>query len=194
MWWQRHGWVAEPFVVVAQSLSHVQLFTTPWTVARQASLSFTVSQSLLKLTSIESVMPSNHLIFCCPLLLLPSFFPSIRIFSNELALHIRWQKYIYTCVCVYTWMHAHVYTQSCPTIFNPSDHSPPGSSVHGISQARVLKGVALSSSRGSSWSSHWTHISCIDRQILYHWATWEASCCCWCLGTKLCPTLCDPMD
>ena len=64
-----------------QSLSHVQLFETPWTAARQASLSITSSQSLLKLMSIESVMPSNHLIFCCPLLLPPSIFPSIRVFQ-----------------------------------------------------------------------------------------------------------------
>jgi len=66
---------------------------TSWTSTRQASLSFTVSQSLIKLMSIELVIPSNHLIFCHPLLLLPSIFPSIRIFSNELALHSRWPKY-----------------------------------------------------------------------------------------------------
>ena len=72
------------------SLSHVQLFVTPWTVACQASLSFTISGSLLRLVSIESVMPSNHLIFCCPLLLLPSSFPSVRVFSSKLVLHIRW--------------------------------------------------------------------------------------------------------
>ena len=66
---------------------------TPWTTAHQASLSFTTSWSLLKLKSIESVMPSNHLLLCCPLLLLPSIFPSIRAFSNELALLIRWPKY-----------------------------------------------------------------------------------------------------
>ena len=66
---------------------------TPWTAAHQASLFFTVSQSLHKLMSIESVMPSNHLILCHPLLLLPSVFPSIRIFSNEWAVHIRWPKY-----------------------------------------------------------------------------------------------------
>ena len=66
---------------------------TPWTAARQASLSFTISWSLLKLMSIESMMPSNHLIFCPALLLLPSIFPSIRVFSSELALHIRWPKY-----------------------------------------------------------------------------------------------------
>ena len=80
-------------VVLVQSLSNVQLFATPWTAARQASLSFTISQSLLKLMSIESMMPSNHLILCRPLFLLPSIFPSIRVFSNELALCIRWPKY-----------------------------------------------------------------------------------------------------
>ena len=76
-----------------QLLSRVQLFVTPWPAARQASLSITNSQSLLKLVSVESVMPSNHLIFCCPLLLPPSIFPSIRIFSKESALCIRWPKY-----------------------------------------------------------------------------------------------------
>ena len=79
-------------VVIVQSLSHVRLFATPWTAARQASLSFTISQNLLKLMSIESVMPSSHLILCHPLLL-PSIFPSIGVFSNESALRIRWQKY-----------------------------------------------------------------------------------------------------
>ena len=78
---------------VVQSLLHVQLFATPWTAAHQASPSFTVSWSLLKLMSIESVMLSNHLILCHPFLLLPSIFPSIRIFSNESALCIRWPKY-----------------------------------------------------------------------------------------------------
>ena len=81
------------FLSSVQVLSHVWLFVTPWTAARQASLSITNSQSLLKLMSIESVMPSNHLILCCHLLLLPSIFPSIRVFSNESALHIRWPKY-----------------------------------------------------------------------------------------------------
>ena len=76
-----------------QSLSHVQLLATPWTAARQASLSITNSQSLPKLMSIDSVMPSSHLILCRPLLLLPSIFLSIRVFSNESALHIRWPKY-----------------------------------------------------------------------------------------------------
>ena len=76
-----------------QLLSYVWLFASPWTVVRQASLSITNSQSLLKLMSIKSVMPSNHLILCHPLLLLPSSFPSIRVFSNELALCISWPKY-----------------------------------------------------------------------------------------------------
>ena len=76
-----------------QLLSCVWLFATPWAAARQASLSITNSPSLLKLMSIESVMPSNHLILCCPLLLPPSIFPSIKVFSNESALHIRWPKY-----------------------------------------------------------------------------------------------------
>ena len=75
-----------------QSLSCVWLFATPWTMARQSSLSITNSQSLLKLMSIESVMPSNYLILCHPLLL-PSIFPSIKVFSNESVLHIRWPKY-----------------------------------------------------------------------------------------------------
>ena len=76
-----------------QLLSRVWLFAALWTAAHQASLSITNSQSLPKLMSIESVMPSRHLILCCPFLLLPSIFPSIRVFSNESALHIRWPKY-----------------------------------------------------------------------------------------------------
>ena len=75
-----------------QSLSHVRLFATPWTAARQASLSITTTRSLLKLMSIELVMPSNHLILCHPLLLPPLIFPRIRVFSNELALRLRWPK------------------------------------------------------------------------------------------------------
>ena len=80
-------------VVFVWLLSRVRLFVTPWTAACQASLSFTISQNLFKLMSVESVMPSNHLILCRPLLFLPSIFPSIRVFSNESALHIRWPKY-----------------------------------------------------------------------------------------------------
>ena len=80
-------------VLVVQSLSCVWLFATPWTAAHQASLSFTISCSLLKLTSIELMIPSNHLVLCCPLLFLLSNFPRIRVFSKESALHIMWPKY-----------------------------------------------------------------------------------------------------
>ena len=85
--------VSSWYMIVVRSLSRVQLFVALWTVALQASLSFIISWSLLKLMSIESLMPSNHLILCHPLLLLPSIFPSIRVFSNELALRIRWPQY-----------------------------------------------------------------------------------------------------
>ena len=78
---------------IVPSLSRVLLFATPWTAASQASLSFTISLSLPNLMSIESVMPSNHLLLCHSLLLLPSVFPSIRVFFNESALHLRWPKY-----------------------------------------------------------------------------------------------------
>ena len=81
------------FVAVVQSLSCVQFFVTPWTVRRQVPLCSTISQDLLKFMSIESVILSNHLIVCCPPLLLTSSFPSIRVFSNELTPHIRWPKY-----------------------------------------------------------------------------------------------------
>ena len=84
---------SKSFISSVQLLSCVRLFATPWNVARQASLSITNSRSLLKLMSIESVMPSNHLIFCRPLLLSPSTFPNIRVFSNESTLHMRWPKY-----------------------------------------------------------------------------------------------------
>ena len=82
-----------PQFSLVQLLSHIRLFVIPWTAARQASLSITNSQSLLKLMSIESVMLSNHLILCHPLLFLPSIFPSIRVFSNESVLPIRWPNY-----------------------------------------------------------------------------------------------------
>ena len=85
--------VADMELVVVHLLSHVWLFATLWTSACQASLSVTISRSLLKLTFIELVMPSNHFGLCCPLLRLPSIFPSIKVFSSELALHIRWPKY-----------------------------------------------------------------------------------------------------
>ena len=88
--WAPQGGIA---ISSVQLLSRVWLFVTPWIAARQASLSITNSQSLLKLMSIESVMPSSHLILCHPLLLLPLIFPSIRVFSNESTLHLRWPKY-----------------------------------------------------------------------------------------------------
>ena len=89
-------WLFKPLWLYSQSiqsLSRVQLFVTPWTAARQASLSITNSSSLLKLTSIESMSPSNHLILCCPLLFPSSIVPSIRVFFSESVLHIRWPKY-----------------------------------------------------------------------------------------------------
>ena len=86
-------WFPTPSVSSVQSLSRVQLFATPWIAARQASLSITNSRSSLRLTSIESVMPSSHLILCRPLLLLPPIPPSIRVFSSESALRMRWPKY-----------------------------------------------------------------------------------------------------
>ena len=89
--WSNH--YIHGIVVVAQLLSCVPLFATLWTAACQASLSFTISWSLLKLMSIESVMPSNYLILCHLLLLLPSIFPSIGVFSNEFAVHIRWPNF-----------------------------------------------------------------------------------------------------
>ena len=81
------------FDILVQSLNYVQLFAMPWTAACQASLSFTISQSLLTVMSIESMMPSSHLILCHPLLCLPSIFPSIKVFSNGSALCFRWPKY-----------------------------------------------------------------------------------------------------
>ena len=86
-------WTQQTVAVVLQSLSHVQLFGIPWTVAHQAPLSSTISWSVLIFMSIESVMLSNHLTLCCSLLLLCSIFPSIRVFSNKSALGIRWPKY-----------------------------------------------------------------------------------------------------
>ena len=95
VWWcpRIESSLALQVVVFVQLLNHVWLFATPWTAAHQASLSLNISWSLLKLMSFESEMPANHLILCRSLLLLPSIFPSIQVFSNESALHIRWPKY-----------------------------------------------------------------------------------------------------
>ena len=109
--------------------------------------------------SVELEMPSNHLILCCPLLLLPSIFPSIRVFSNESVLHIRWSEYWsfsfrispsnkYSGLISFT---MDKLDQSCPTLCDPIDSSPPGSSVHGILQARTLEWVAISSSNAWKW-------------------------------------------
>ena len=114
---------------------------TPWIAIHKASLSFTISWSLLKLISIESVMPSNELILCHPLLLLPSIFPSIRVFSNESALRIRWPKYWsfsfsispsneYTGLISFRIIQFSSVTQSCSTLCDPMNCSTPGLPVH----------------------------------------------------------------
>ena len=124
---------ADVLTVVVQSLSRARCFGTPWTAARWASLSSAISRSLLTLLSMESVMPSDRLILCCPLLLLlPSIFASIRVFSNVLA------------AAAAAAAAAAKSLQSCPTLCDPIDGSPPGSAVPGILQARTLEWVAIS--------------------------------------------------
>ena len=159
-----------------QSLSHVRLFATRWTTAHQASLSITNSRSSPKLMSIELVIPSNHLILCCPLLLLPSIFPSIRIFPmsqlfalGAKILEFQLQHHSFQChpwgdneSDTTEWLkwtemilrrqdhYLHVCSFNlCPTLCDPMNFSPPSSSVHGIFLARILEWVAISSSRGS---------------------------------------------
>ena len=109
LWWKKLSRssllaIVHPCIQLSsvQSLSLVRLFVTPWTAARQASLSITNSWSLLKLMSIELVMPSNHLILCCPLLFLPSIFPSVRVFHKTSVFHIRWPKYWSFSFSMYT--------------------------------------------------------------------------------------------
>ena len=114
--------------ISVQSLSHVRLFATPWTAACQASLSITNSQSLLKLMSIELVMPSNHLILCHPSLFPPSIFPSIRVFSNESVLRIRWPKYWSFSLSIspsneYSVDQFSSVVELCPTLCDPMDCS-----------------------------------------------------------------------
>ena len=118
------------FVDEVQSLSHVQLFVTSWTAAHQASLSIAISLNLFKLKFIESVIPSKHLILCCPLLFLPSDFPSIRVFPMSQ---------------LFSSMQFGSIAQSCLTLCDPMDYI-----VHGILQARILEWVAFPFSRGSS--------------------------------------------
>ena len=160
-----------------QSLSCVRLFATSWTTARQASLSITNCRSLPKPMSIESVMPSKHLILCHPLFL-PSIFPSIWVFSSESALYIRWPKY--WSFSLNTWVSQFdrcnvlqliqfdwIYTDSM-------DCSSPGSCVHGILQARILQWVAMLLSRESSQPKDWTWVSHFAGRFFTVWATREA--------------------
>ena len=145
-------------VVVVYSLSHVQLFVTPWTTAHQASLSFTISQSSIKFMSLESVMPSNLLIFCHPLLLLPSVFPGIRVFSNEsVHLHIwrfwyfsqqSWFQLVIHPTPHFTWCtlcESEVkvkVTQSCPALCDPTDCPWNSlSQITGVGSLSLLQGI-----------------------------------------------------
>ena len=184
-------WVWEPFVV--QWLSHVWLFVTPWTAACQASLSFTISWSLLKLRSVESVMPSNHLILCCPLLLLPSIFPSIgsfpvsRLFTSggqsigtsasASVLPVNVQDWFLLGLCSLSSQFSQyfsvtfVFTKSVSCTVLSMNCGPPCSSVHGILQARILDWVAVAFSRGSSWHRDRTLVSCIEGRFFTFWGT-----------------------
>ena len=141
-----------------QSLSHVRLFVTPWTAARQASLSITNSRSSPKLRSIESVMPSNHLILCHPLLLLPSIFPRIRVFSNESTLHIRWPKYWRSAS---TWVLS-MYTQDWSPLWwtgwislqsRDSQESSPTPQFKSINSSALSKAFIFSFYRKGDWVS-----------------------------------------
>ena len=157
--------LSRPSTIALSSVTQSCLFVTPWTAALQAFLSITNSRSLLKLMSIKSVMPSNHLILCCPLLLLPSTFPSIRVFSNELVICIRWPKYwsfsihhsasplpymkvnplaelIFTTLfqkCVYWCFRAHTHTLS----HTVCDATPNSSLLSEGTLARILKCVCV---------------------------------------------------
>ena len=132
-------WLYDRFycIVVIRSLSRDWLFATPWTAAFQASLSFTSSWSLLKLTSIESVMPSNRLILCRPLLLLPSVLPSVRVFFKELAPHIKWPNY-------WSFAMQHPPSQSCCTIVCFTIECVGPSDLGGGCEAASLRACPLS--------------------------------------------------
>ena len=161
-----NGWVSYQFSS-AQSLGSVQLFATPWTAACQASLTIINSQSLLKLMSIESVMPYNHLILCCPLLLLPSIFPSIRVFSSESVLCMGWPKY---------W----------------SFSSSPSSEYSGLISLRLDQLDLLAVSRDSQESSPTSQFESINSLVLSflygptltsihdYWKSHSFDCCCCC--------------
>ena len=215
-----------------QLLSRVQLFVTPWTTAHQASLSITNSQSLPKLMSMESVMPSHHLILCCPLLLLPPIPPSIRVFSNESTLCMRWPKYwsvsfsiipsnehpglisfrmdwmdllvvqgtlkslpqhhsskglILRCSAFFIVQLSHPYMttgkttaltaataaattkslQSCPTLCDPVDGSPSGTSVPEILQAKILEWVSISFSTALTWQTFFGKVTSLLFNMLF---------------------------
>ena len=176
-------------LVAVQLLHHVRLLATQWIAARQASLSITISLSLLKLMSIELVMPSNHLTLCFPVLLLPSVFPSIRVFSQwagcshqadkvlELQLQHESFQWIFGVDFLWNWLVwtacfpvvVLLVTQSC--LFLTPDCSSPHSSVHGILQARVLGWVAIPFFKGSSWPRDWTQGSCMAGRFFTIWAT-----------------------
>ena len=159
--------ILRAFSSVQFSCSVVSDSGTPWTTACQASLSITNSRSLLKLMSIESVMPSNHLILCHPLFLLPSVFPSVKVFSNESALRIRYVN----------WPSSVLHAKSLQwylTLCDPMDYSQPGSSDHGILQARILEWVVIPSFKESSQHRDRTRVSCIAGRFFTVLATWEA--------------------
>ena len=187
-----------------QSLSRVQFFATPWTAARQASLSITNSRSVLKLMSIESVMPCNQLIVCHPLLLLPSIFPSTRVFSTESFLCIRWPKYwsfsispsseysglislridwfdllavqgILRSLLQHHSSKASILRHSAFFMVHLSHpYMTTGKTIALTGQARILEWVAMPSSRGSSQPRGWTQVSCIAGGFFTIWATREA--------------------
>ena len=179
------------FSSVQFSCSVVSDFATPWISARQASLSITNSRSSLRLSSIESVMPSSHLILCRPLLLLPPIPLSIKVFSNESALCISWPKYWSFSFSIspsnelisfrMDWLSDRSevkwseVAQLCLTLCNPVDCSLPGSSLHGILQARILEWVTTSSSWGSSWPRDQTLVSHIAGRRFNLWATNDAN-------------------
>ena len=157
-----------------QLLSHVWLFVTPWTAAGQASLSITNSGSLLKLLSIELVMPPNHLILCLPLLLLPSIFPSIRVSSNESVLRImakvlelQLQHQSFQWIFRTDFWLLLLSGLSCPTLCDPIDGSPPGSPIPGILQARTLEWVAISFSNAWKWKVKSGKIKNTGRHQIY---------------------------
>ena len=172
---------------VVQLLSHVQPFVTPWTAAYQASLSSSISQSFLKLMSIESVIPSNHFILCHPLLLLASIFPSIRVFSNESAKYWSFSFSIsfsneYSRLISFK-IKIHVLKpnrvkervklkvgQSCLILCDPTDCSLP---VHEILWTRILEWAAIFFLRGSSWPRDWTQVFCLVGRFFTIWTTRE---------------------